>query len=602
MNRLLKNLTFIFFAILAIRTTACLAQSSDEQLAQQFIQNKEYEKALPLSKSLWQKNYGNTTYYEWLLKCYIHENKWDKATYVVQKTRKKTREKNPYNVDLIYLKRLKTNDPSVFDKYIDNLPENMKVFQTNLIALEKRKQTAAIIRLLERAEFIFDNNEFFGNKLTNYYLSLGQKERALRRIVLQLGNPFVPFDRAKNVIEMNVTDRSGFIMLRDILLLELQTKPNAKALNQLLNWSFVQLQDWQTAFIFNKSLDTRLRSKGKYLYAFGNLCMENLEYKYATKAYKQVLKYGKKFPFYEASLSGSIQAQFQNINASKDTAGLSFLYQQCVIAVPQISNVETQFPIIRTQANIYSQYYNKPEKADVLMEEYLQNTGLNRKTRALAKIEQAQVLVLLDDMWTSELLYAQVEKEFGENPLGQSAKFYRAQLSYFRGDFEWSNLQLNVLKAATTQLISNNAIDLSLVITENLGLDSNYDALERFAKAQLLAQQQHWTTSLELLDSITILYPGESLSDNILLQKGMIYEAQRNFKQAANCYQTLSKLYAQDVLADDALFKLGMLYLGPLDAPEKAKAVFQKIITELPGSLFAIEARKFYRKLRGDHV
>ena len=187
---------------------------------------------------------------------------------------------------------------------------------------------------------------------------------------------------------MNVTDRSGFIMLRDILLLELQTKPNAKALNQLLNWSFVQLQDWQTAFIFNKSLDTRLRSKGKYLYEFGNLCMENLEYKYATKAYKQVLKYGKKFPFYEASLSGSIQAQFQNINASKDTAGLSFLYQQCVIAVPQISNVETQFPIIRTQANIYSQYYNKPEKADVLMEEYLQNTGLNRKLGLLQKLNR----------------------------------------------------------------------------------------------------------------------------------------------------------------------------------------------------------------------
>ena len=602
MIRLLKNLIFIFFALLAISRTACLAQSSDEQLAQQFIQDEEYEKALPISKSLWQKDYSNPIYYEWLLKCYIHENKWDKAKYVVQKTRKKTRKKISYNVDLIYLQRLKNNDPAVFEKYIDNLPESIEAFQSNLKALEKRKQTAAIVRLLERAEFIFDDTKLFGNKLTTYYLSLGQKERALRRIVLQLGNPFFPFERAKSIIEMNVTDRSGFIMLRDILLLELQTKPNAKALNQLLNWSFVQLQDWQTAYIFNKSLDTRLRSKGKHLYAFGTLCMENLKYKYATKAFKQVLEYGKNFPFYEASLSGSIQAQFQNINATKDTTGLYSLYKQCILAIPLISNLETQFPIIRTQANIYSKYYHKPEKADILLDQYIQKTGLNPKTKALAKIEQAQVLVLLNDMWTSELLYAQVEKEFGENPLGQRAKFYRAQLSYYRGDFEWSNLQLNVLKAATTQLISNNAIDLSLVITENLGLDSNYDALERFAKAQLLAQQQHWTASLKLLDSIDILYPGVPLSDNILLQKGMIYEAQRNFKKAAGCYQTLSKLYAQDVLADDALFKMGMLYLGPLDMPEKAKAVFQKIITELPGSLFAIEARKYYRKLRGDHV
>ena len=597
----MKKTALILFFLLTLGTKV-FAQSSNERLAKQFMQEEEYEKALPLVKSLWQKNYSNQTYYDWLLECYIDQNEWGKAKSAIQKTRKKNRNKTPYNVDLVYIRALENNDPAVFEDYVDGIPKKIEDFQDNLKALEKRKQTSAIIRLLERAEFIFGQDETFGSKLTNYYMAIGQKERALRRIVLQLGNPFIPFQRAKNIIEMNVVDSVGFIMLRDILLQELQNKPNSGPLNELLNWSFVQLQDWKTAFIFNKSLDSRLRTKGKKMFAFANLCMENQEYRYAHKAFAKVIEYGSVSPFYEASLSGSIQAKYKQIEHTKDTTGLIDLFKQTQLALPKITRVETQFPIIRTQAHIYTKYLNMPEKADDLLDLYLQNPQLNRKTKALAKIQHAQILTLLDDVWTSELLYAQVEKDFGENPLGQQAKFYRAQLSYFRGDFEWSNLQLNVLKAATTQLISNNAIELSLVITENLGLDSNYDALEKFAKAQLLAQQQQWDSSLRLLNEIDSLYPKESLSDNILLQKGAIYEEKREFKKAATYYSTLAELYKDDVLADDALFKLGMLYLNPLNEPKKAKAVFQKIITELPGSLFAIEARKYYRKLRGDQV
>ena len=141
-----------------------------------------------------------------------------------------------------------------------------------------------------------------------------------------------------------------------------------------------------------------------------------------------------------------------------------------------------------------------------------------------------------------------------------------------------------------------------MVITENLGLDSNYDALEKFAKAQLFTQQRQYSRAITLLDSISILYPTHSLADNILLQKGIIYQNQWKYLEAAGLFELLSRSYKDDVLADDALFKLGLLYLEKLNEPQKAKAAFEKIITEMSGSLYAIEARKYYRKLRGDNV
>ena len=58
--------------------------------------------------------------------------------------------------------------------------------------------------------------------------------------------------------------------------------------------------------------------------------------------------------------------------------------------------------------------------------------------------------------------------------------------------------------------------------------------------------------------------------------------------------------YGEDILADNALFYLGELYQNYLKDDEKAKAFYEKIILEYKDSTFAIEARKRYRKLRGD--
>ena len=151
--------------------------------------------------------------------------------------------------------------------------------------------------------------------------------------------------------------------------------------------------------------------------------------------------------------------------------------------------------------------------------------------------------------------------------MGQKAKFKRAELSFYRGDYEWANMQLDVLKGATSQLISNDAMELSLCITDNLGIDSNYSALNLYSKARLYFRQQRFDSALRYAEKVVLDYPSHSLGDEVLLLKAKISEAQNNYQRAADLYQTLAESYPQDILADNALFARARLLqykLNPL--------------------------------------
>ena len=68
--------------------------------------------------------------------------------------------------------------------------------------------------------------------------------------------------------------------------------------------------------------------------------------------------------------------------------------------------------------------------------------------------------------------------------------------------------QLNVLKSATSELVANDALKLSVFITENLGLDSVAEPMELFAAAELMFFQNRNNDALAVLKSLEEAYPG----------------------------------------------------------------------------------------------
>jgi predicted negative regulator of RcsB-dependent stress response len=220
--------------------------------------------------------------------------------------------------------------------------------------------------------------------------------------------------------------------------------------------------------------------------------------------------------------------------------------------------------------------------------------------KAEIKLELGDTYLFTGEVWEASLLYSQVEKALKNEPIGHEAKFRNARLSYFIGEFEWAKAQLDVLKAATSKLIANDAMELSLLISDNMDPDSTYTALAFFARAELSMYRMQYDGALATLDSIRMLALSHPLDDDVLFRKAEIFISKNDLAQADSLLADIVEDYPFDILADNALFRRAELHAGPLNDKAAAMDMYQRLVLEYPGSLFATEARKRYRQLRGD--
>jgi tetratricopeptide (TPR) repeat protein len=226
--------------------------------------------------------------------------------------------------------------------------------------------------------------------------------------------------------------------------------------------------------------------------------------------------------------------------------------------------------------------------------------GVNGKTLAEIKLELGDVLLFQNKIWEASLLFSQIDLDFKDDVLGHEAKFRNAKISFYTGDFEWAQGQLDVLKASTSKLISNNAMQLSLLITDNFNMDTIPLPMMQYARAELLAYQNQFSQCFQTLDSITNAFPGHSLTDEILFTKANIYRKQGNFEKAMELYTELVNVHFEGIFADDALFAMAEIEEKHYKDLAKAQTHYERLLTDFPGSLFVIDARKRFRALKGD--
>ena len=103
-----------------------------------------------------------------------------------------------------------------------------------------------------------------------------------------------------------------------------------------------------------------------------------------------------------------------------------------------------------------------------------------------------------------------------------------------------------------------------------------------------------------IFDSILHQYPSSSLTSTIFYDKGQIEFKKRNYIDALKYFDKVYTGFPSEVLADDALYNAAViceLYLKDLT---KAQELFEKIILNYPGSVYATDARIKFRKIRGD--
>ena len=205
-----------------------------------------------------------------------------------------------------------------------------------------------------------------------------------------------------------------------------------------------------------------------------------------------------------------------------------------------------------------------------------------------------------DERWEATLLYSQVDKAFKDDLLGHEARWKNAKLSYFFKDFQWAQAQFDVLKASTSKLIANDALDLSVFVMDNWGLDTTDTAIGLYADADLYIFQNNFTGAFAKLDTLASKFPEHTLKDDVYYAKARIFTKQREYEKAKAMYEKIIEEHPEEIRADNAMFALAELYEYNLGELDKAKELYEKLFIDHSGSTFAVLARKKFRELRGD--
>ncbi|TAH03368.1 MAG: hypothetical protein EAZ15_03340 [Sphingobacteriales bacterium] len=598
---MLKKISF--FIVLSLITLLASGQQNDIELAESLSKNGEYSQAITIYKNLTNTTIDKTWYYADYLNCLLKTKNYNEAEKLVNKTIKANANQNIYFLDLGYVYEQKGDNEKankIYDKTINNLPADdiaVTDFSSHFYNLQNYNYA---LKTYLQARKVFKNNGLYALEILNI-LKITKNNPALISEILTLlssNNEYLGF--AKNSLSQTLETTADFTLLKLELLKAIQKQPDNNSFAQLLAWHYLQQKNFTAALTQTIALDKREKQNGAQVFELGNIFTQNKDYETANLAYQYILQKGESNPYYINALIENLSNKKQLLTEGKFLMPDLLLLEQdyTSILTKYGKNYQTLFAITQL-ANLQAFYLNKPSQAQVLLENALKLTNIGQKNLGELKLQLANIYLVNNQVWDAALLYSQVEKTFTNEPLGQEAKLRNAKLSFYNGDFKWAKSQLDVLKASTSQFIANDALDLSLLIQNNLTADSTGKALKIYASASLLLLKNDLEGSLLTLDSINLLYPKNELENDISLTKAKIFIQQSKFAEAALQYQSIIN-QTESMYADDALFLLAQLQEQKLNLPKQALENYQKLLNNYPGSPYITETRERFRALRGD--
>jgi tetratricopeptide (TPR) repeat protein len=614
MKKLLLSLCFLLFSILL------MAQRTDEErLAVQFYQDGEYEKAEELFSKIYNKKPDTYIYY-YYYQTLLRLSNYKELEKVVKKQIKAQPSSQRFKIDLGYVYEVSNEQEKATKEYenaIKEVPANQNAIielYNSFIAFNKRDYAIAV---LQKGRRLLNSDKLFSVELTNIYIQQNQTNKVVEEALNLIKDNDAHFMPTSEQIIQNLLlddeNKMRYQSIKTQLQKQIQKNPSNSCYLRLLYWICELNKDYAEALALAKTMDKQEKGEGAAVYYLANTAAKNYDYNTAIEGYNYVIAKGEKSSF-------STLAEYALLNVKYEKL-LSVLPMRMVDAL----NLEREFKKkieengihsgtsewLRKYAHLLAFFVQKPNEAISLLKQAIQKSN-DAKEQAIYKVNLADIQLFTGNIWEATLLYSQVDKAFPNDTVGQFAKFSNAKLSFYIGEFKWAKSQLDVLKAATSKLISNDAIYLSLLISENEedeededtllfeGASSNL-ALLYYAKADFLIFQKKDNEALQMLDSVLIVSPLTSLTDDVYFQKAKINIRRGNYLEAESLLKKLLATYSFDILGDDATFLLAQLYDYYLKDVTQAMTCYQKVMKDYSNSILVNDARRRFRILRGDN-
>ncbi len=600
--RILYTFILTFFISFCV-----VAQGNDSKLAQQYYADGEFEKAGVLYEKLYQANNKNDYYFTRYMDCLLALEEFGEAEKVIKKQLKK----NPKLVQLyvtygnLYERQYKTAEAEEqYEKAIKKLPADRFHITRLANAFVNLTKYELAIQTYEKGSKLLKDDKVFAYNLGDLYRRKGDTEKMIGSYLNSLENNPSRLNSMKTLFQRYLSD-DDFIELQTQLYSRIQDDDKTVAYPELLIWVFIQKKDYKNAFRQVKALDRRLKENGGRIYRLAEIAANDKDYESAIEAYDYIVaEKGHMSSFYIEAKRESLTCKRRKLVEGFDYTqeDLKILETEYESFLEEFGRRKSTATIVAELADLEAFYLNDLDKAVSLLNEMIEYRGLNRYILAKGKLSLADFYLMKGEIWESTLLYSQVDKEFKDDILGHEARFRNAKLSYYAADFQWAQAQFDILKASTSKLIANDALDLSIFIMDNLGLDTTAVPITMYSEADLLVFQNRFEDAFTKLDSLDTMFPGHTLKDDMYYLKAQIFVKKRDYDNAIVMYQKVIDDHIEEIRADNSLFELANLYENQLQELDKAKEIYERIFIDFSGSTFAVEARKRFRKLRGDTV
>jgi tetratricopeptide (TPR) repeat protein len=591
----MKSIVTLFLSIFCLVASAQV----DPGLAKTYFEKGAFEKAASLYKKLLSNQRTNSYYSLKLIECYQQLSQFKAAQNEIEAQLKYSN--NPqYFVELGYNYQLQDQLAKAEENY-KNALERIDAQPNYVYAIAQQFESHGridnAIQAYELGLELAPNPAFYYQlavlhgvqknieKMMEHYLDYVETNSAHTNQVMRLLAEYISEDASQPYNQI----------FKKVLLKKLQSTPNT-LWNQWLSWLYIQQNDFKKAFVQEKAV---FRREPESLQGLINLAMLTKD----AKAYETALTV---LEFISQNTTDSrlnIQANTQRLELQLEHSKPNYnTIKASYVKLLDTYKLGVETLEMQLSYATFLAFYDANSEAAITFLKTALKANLTDLASSSLKMKLADILVTQNKFNQALIYYTQIQLQVKNSTLAQEARFKAAKTSYYKGDFDWAETQLKVLKSSTSQLTANDALDLQLLISDHIASDSLHTALKMYAKAELLSLQKKSTEAIGVLETILENHKTDPIIDQTLFVQARLYESEKMYSKAEANYMRIITDYKDDILVDDAYFYLAELYRLQLNQIEKATLNYETIIFNHEDSIHFVDARKQYRILRGDTI
>lgn len=585
---------FLFLSLFA----SLFVFAQNEQLAINYFDKGEFEKAIISFDELLKNQQGNSFYFQKIIESYQQLQQYDQADKRLQERYAKYKQPSLL-VEIGYNYQLQ-KDAGKAKKFYEQAISKINENPSNVYAVANTFEKKVLLEYALESYNLAIKLEpkfKFNYQMAVIYGQLGKMDLMIDTFLEEAYSNQNNTIMIQNQLSRFMTEEAEETFntaLRKALLVRAQKNQDI-FWNQFLSWFFVQQKDYAKAFIQEKAIYRRDPESFSNIVNLAELAMEENEEETAKEIFAFVLENTQDLDLQIRAHYFLMESKIQKAPEKEYPAIKSEL--DLLVKKYGISPYTLSLQIL--QAHFATFNLKNPEEGKTILKRALE-LPLNKYQTADVKMELADILLYEEKFNQALIYYSQIEEDLKNDAVGHEASLKAAKTSYFKTDFEWALKQFKELKSASTQLIANDALELFLLINDNTVADSTQVGLKKFARGDYLLYQNKNKEALEQFQSILKEYKGQEIEDETLLRIGETYEKLGDYNAALAQYQGIINNHKDGIYIDEALYFSAEIYNKKLKDTDKAKALYEQILFNHEDSIYFVEARKKFRQLRGD--